>query len=126
MSIQDYKTDERPKRGWWAPGGYYNTCRICSAQFIGDKRAGWCADCAYAKTDEELNPQPSAPFRTMSAEEAELRRSLAAHREALRVATDALEHARGMQMHSARPIIKTALAHIQSLLKTPQPESKQL
>jgi hypothetical protein len=41
------KEDTREKRGWWAPGAYYCKCVKCDEQFIGDKRALWCADCAY-------------------------------------------------------------------------------
>lgn len=41
------KQDDRPQRGWWAPGEYLNLCRRCNDYFIGDKRAGICADCAY-------------------------------------------------------------------------------
>lgn len=41
------KQDSRPARGWYAPGEYMNVCRICGDHFIGDKRAGHCADCAY-------------------------------------------------------------------------------
>jgi len=40
-------SDQRPKRGFWAPGGYYNKCTICGNLFIGDKRALWCSPCAY-------------------------------------------------------------------------------
>lgn len=42
-----WKQDSRPQRGWWAPGNYLNKCVKCGDDFIGDKRAGWCADCAY-------------------------------------------------------------------------------
>lgn len=42
------KQDDRPPRGLWAGGEYMNTCRKCGQSFIGDKRAGHCADCAYA------------------------------------------------------------------------------
>lgn len=31
----------------WAPGNYSNRCCECGEMFIGDKRAGMCADCAY-------------------------------------------------------------------------------
>jgi hypothetical protein len=41
------KEDAREKRGWWAPGAYFCKCVKCDEQFIGDKRAQWCADCAY-------------------------------------------------------------------------------
>lgn len=51
MSYQDYKRDERPQRGCWAPGSYCCQCLACGDHFIGDKRAMECADCAY-------NPNP--------------------------------------------------------------------
>jgi hypothetical protein len=41
------KEDQRPKRGFWAPGSYDCTCTKCGDLFIGDKRAVVCADCAY-------------------------------------------------------------------------------
>ena len=41
------KVDRRPPRGMWAPGDYFQLCRRCRQHFIGDKRAGKCADCAY-------------------------------------------------------------------------------
>lgn len=47
------KEDQRPQKGWWAPGVYINQCRRCSDYFIGDKRSGICADCAY-----NPNPKP--------------------------------------------------------------------
>ena len=47
-AVTKYKTDERPKRGAWAPGKYLNRCRKCEAGFVGDKRAMICADCAYS------------------------------------------------------------------------------
>lgn len=51
------KNDKRPKRFGWAPGGYINRCSDCGDQFIGDKRAIMCADCAYGKPD----PAPKTP-----------------------------------------------------------------
>ena len=47
MRLADYKRDDRPKHGGWAPGSYCNKCCDCGAGFIGDKRAVACADCAY-------------------------------------------------------------------------------
>ena len=47
------KQDTRPQKGWWAPGEYINYCRRCHDYFIGDKRAGMCADCAYSASDSE-------------------------------------------------------------------------
>lgn len=44
-----WKEDQRPKRGFWAPGEYVNRCTRCHEQFIGDKMAMICADCAYGE-----------------------------------------------------------------------------
>ncbi len=44
-----WKTDSRPQKGWWAPGNYLQICKKCGDEFVGDKRAGLCADCAYKK-----------------------------------------------------------------------------
>jgi hypothetical protein len=45
-------SDSRPKKGNWAHGGYIHTgCNTCSKEFIGDKRALTCADCAYCYHD---------------------------------------------------------------------------
>ncbi len=41
------KRDERPKRGYWAPGQCLRMCIRCSHHFMGDKRAEMCAVCAY-------------------------------------------------------------------------------
>lgn len=46
------KEDNRTRRGWWAPGSYLNTCQKCGQNFVGDKRAGHCADCAYSDMSE--------------------------------------------------------------------------
>lgn len=45
-----WKEDKRPQRGGWAPGSYINRCQKCGEEFIGDKRAWTCADCAYKPT----------------------------------------------------------------------------
>jgi hypothetical protein len=46
----DYKTiDIRPQYELWAPGSYICKCNKCKNTFTGDKRALWCADCAYTK-----------------------------------------------------------------------------
>ncbi len=45
------KRDKRTQKDGWAPGNYENKCFNCSDNFIGDKRAIICADCAYNKTD---------------------------------------------------------------------------
>lgn len=45
------KKDDRPPRGWYAPGEYISRCRRCNEYFIGDKLAGHCADCAYAQPE---------------------------------------------------------------------------
>jgi hypothetical protein len=59
----------RPQRHGWAPGGYLCKCHGAGckdksfedAQFIGDKRATMCADCAYALPD----PEPEPPFEVL-------------------------------------------------------------
>lgn len=48
------KADDRPRRGSWAPGGYVKACSKCAVVFCGDKRAGMCADCAYAEPAREM------------------------------------------------------------------------
>ncbi len=50
------KEDSRPQLGWWAPGGYLCRCRRCDDYFAGDKRAGICADCAYAGDSDITHP----------------------------------------------------------------------
>ncbi len=46
------KRDKRPQKYGWAPGFYKRTCMFddCKKEFIGDKRAGCCADCANDET----------------------------------------------------------------------------
>jgi hypothetical protein len=52
MSKFDFpKEDDRPKNGGWAPGDYFNKCFTCKETFIGDKRAIFCADCAYSSAN---------------------------------------------------------------------------
>lgn len=48
------KVDDRPPKGGWATGPYLNTCRRCGGDFLGDKRAWICADCAYEPVVEPL------------------------------------------------------------------------
>lgn len=48
------KKDERPKLDGWAPGNYTNTCQMCHKEFVGDKRAFFCAQCAYGDTNETV------------------------------------------------------------------------
>jgi hypothetical protein len=50
---KDYKRDDRPQRGCWAPGNYCCRCVTCADHFIGDKRAVQCADCAYDPTSPQ-------------------------------------------------------------------------
>ena len=45
--------DDRPAIGCYAPGGYIVKCIKCKYSFIGDKRAGHCAPCAY--DDDHVN-----------------------------------------------------------------------
>ena len=51
--FKSFKTDERPKKYGWAPGNYTCKCCECDCDFIGDKRAVMCADCAYSKKTEK-------------------------------------------------------------------------
>jgi len=55
----NWKTDDRPARRGWAPGEYTNLCCRCGDNFIGDKRAMTCADCAYSLPEEppRLSPE---------------------------------------------------------------------
>ena len=48
------KVDARAPKGGWAPGAYLNICRQCGSDFLGDKRAWHCADCAYEPEREPL------------------------------------------------------------------------
>lgn len=60
--------DSRPQKGWWAPGNYLNTCVLCKKEFVGDKRAGHCAPCAYG--DNKLHvPEEPAQYVPTTAEE---------------------------------------------------------
>jgi len=40
--------DKRPPKFGWAAGMYTQHCYQCKKEFIGDKRASMCADCAYS------------------------------------------------------------------------------
>ncbi len=51
------KKDERAAFGNWAPGEYMQYCISCQKTFIGDKRAGTCADCAYDKKPYVCDPE---------------------------------------------------------------------
>lgn len=51
--FKSFKTDERPKKHGWAPGNYTCKCSECQVDFVGDKRASMCADCAYSPKIEE-------------------------------------------------------------------------
>jgi hypothetical protein len=48
--------DKRPKKKFWAPGHYINRCIDCEQDFIGDKKAIQCADCAYKDTGVYATP----------------------------------------------------------------------
>lgn len=72
MTITSLDGENRPPRYGWAPGRYFCRCHgegckdksFEDQQFIGDKRATMCADCAYALPDppeEKLPPHPSMP-----------------------------------------------------------------
>ena len=51
--FKSFKTDDRPKKFGWAPGNYTCKCCECKCDFVGDKRAVMCADCAYSKEVEK-------------------------------------------------------------------------
>jgi hypothetical protein len=71
-TLNAWKVDTRPQRGWWAPGEYVNHCRICACTFIGDKRAGHCADCAYALPEEsQATTRPTQSPIVQAADEME-------------------------------------------------------
>lgn len=59
MLPRDAKQDTRPRRGRWAPGNYLNSCVMCDTWFIGEKRAGQCADCAYGPELPINTPTPN-------------------------------------------------------------------
>lgn len=48
------KVDDRAPKGGWAIGAYIQTCLRCGDDFLGDKRAFHCADCAYEPEVEPL------------------------------------------------------------------------
>lgn len=60
VRLPDYKHDNRPQRGLWAPGGYVNKCQTCGAHYVGDKQSLDCADCAYASPPVSATP-PAQP-----------------------------------------------------------------
>lgn len=60
MTLFSHKIDKRPRLGAWAPGNYSRQCLKCKEWFIGDKRAKWCADCAYAVPIEA--PENHKPY----------------------------------------------------------------
>lgn len=56
IDIENTKDDQRPalvSKGW-APGDYFCKCFECKSQFLGDKRATRCADCAYAAAEADM------------------------------------------------------------------------
>lgn len=57
IDLKDWKEDSRPMRGRWAPGGYLFKCTECGAHAIGDKRATWCANCAYVRPESKGEPE---------------------------------------------------------------------
>ena len=50
---RNIKIDKRPKKGPFAYGAYTCKCTKCECQFMGDKRALWCGDCAYNDWEKE-------------------------------------------------------------------------
>lgn len=59
--MSDWKIDERPQHRGWAPGEYVCKCRKCDCEFIGDKRATMCADCAYTLPGVPKKPADPEP-----------------------------------------------------------------
>ena len=47
IKMIDGERDHRQHKGAWAPGYYSHSCHKCKTEFLGDKRAMICADCAY-------------------------------------------------------------------------------
>jgi hypothetical protein len=64
LHLKGLREDIRPRRGLWAPGDYLCSCIRCKINFIGDKRAGHCSDCAY-----QLMPVDEEEIGRMSDEE---------------------------------------------------------
>lgn len=58
-----FKTDTRPKKYGWAPGNYTCKCSECGCDFVGDKRASMCADCAYSKKTERIANKRAKAYR---------------------------------------------------------------
>jgi len=58
-----FKTDTRPKKHGWAPGNYTCKCSECGCDFVGDKRATMCADCAYSKKIEKIANKKAKVYR---------------------------------------------------------------
>ena len=57
------KVDNRPARGWWAPGYYINSsCWICKEEYMCDKHSRICADCAYDPKNGIFGEQMELPF----------------------------------------------------------------
>ena len=56
------KSDSREQNGFWAPGGYWRVCSQCQEHFIGDKRAAWCADCAYGESNTQKEAEKWIPW----------------------------------------------------------------
>jgi len=41
----------------YAPGDYFNVCRTCGKEFVGDKRAITCAGCASEQVGAVAKPE---------------------------------------------------------------------
>lgn len=48
-SMLFWKKDPRPAKGLWCEGSYTCACIKCGDRYMGDKRSGECADCAYGE-----------------------------------------------------------------------------
>lgn len=57
--------DPRPAKASWAPGSYFNICLSCEQEFIGDKRALSCAECAYRNGWRRMETAPKDGTRIL-------------------------------------------------------------
>jgi hypothetical protein len=65
--MRNLTADPRPQYGAWAPGGYFCICVNCKQEFVGDKRALSCADCAYLNGWRKIEDAPTT-YRVLGGE----------------------------------------------------------
>lgn len=56
----------------YAPGDYFNVCRTCGKEFVGDKRAITCAGCASEQVGAVAEPNAHSVLAEVRADVAEL------------------------------------------------------